>query len=224
MEAASPELAIRRTSEMHGDAGRIRYPPAVMGTPPEGSSVEHEADREPTGAATIRLCRAADFDAILEIINDAASAYDGVIPADRWHEPYMSANELREEIVARVEFWGCEQRGQLVGVMGIQDVDDVTLIRHAYVRTQQRNRGIGGRLLSHLRTRTSRPLLIGTWATAAWAIQFYEGRGFRVVSVSDRDRLLRRYWTVPAAQIDASVVLVDQRWPDAVSEPGPCDG
>ena len=194
-----------------------------MSTLPEGSSVGDKADREPPDAATIRLCRAADFHAILEIINDAASAYHGVIPPDRWHEPYMSATELRQEIGARVEFWGCEQRGQLVGVMGIQDVDDVTLIRHAYVRTQQRKQGIGARLLAHLRTRTHRPLLIGTWATAAWAIRFYEGRGFRVVSEGERDQLLRRYWTVPPAQIDASVVLVDQRWLDAVDGAGPCD-
>ncbi len=180
-------------------------------------------DREPEDVATIRRCRAADFAAILEIINDAASAYRGVIPADQWHEPYMSADELRDEIVARVEFWGCDRDGKLVGVMGIQDIDDVTLIRHAYVRTQQRNKGVGARLLSHLRARTDRPLLIGTWASAAWAIRFYEGRGFRVVSERERDRLLRRYWTVPAAQIAASVVLVDQRWLDAVSGAGPDD-
>jgi len=162
----------------------------------------------------IRSCHDADFDAILEIINDAASAYRGVIPAKQWHEPYMSAAELRDEMIAQVQFWGYEQAGRLAGVMGIQDIDDVTLIRHAYVRTQHRNHGIGERLLAHLRTLTNRPLLIGTWADANWAIGFYERRGFHVVSEGERDRLLQRYWTVTADQIDASVVLADQRWLD----------
>lgn len=162
----------------------------------------------------IRPCTDADFDTILAIINDAASAYRGVIPADRWHEPYMSAAELRDEIRAGVQFWGDDQAGQLTGVMGIQEIDDLTLIRHAYVRTTHRNHGIGGRLLCHLRTRTARPMLIGTWAAATWAIRFYEGRGFRVVSQDERDRLLQRYWTVPPAQIAASVVLADQHWLD----------
>ena len=162
----------------------------------------------------IRPCGDADFDAILEIINDAASAYQGVIPAAQWHEPYMSAAELREEIIARVQFSGYEQAGRLIGVMGVQDVDDVTLIRHAYVRTDDRNHGIGERLLSHCRSLTDHPMLIGTWTAARWAIRFYERRGFQVVSDDERDRLLRRYWTVPPGQIAASVVLADQRWRD----------
>ena len=162
----------------------------------------------------IRLCDDTDFDTILEIVNDAASAYRGVIPAAQWHEPYMSAAELRDEIIARVQFWGDEQAGRLIGVMGVQDVDDVTLIRHAYVRTDHRNQGIGERLLSHLRTLTVRPMLIGTWTAARWAIRFYERRGFQVVSDDERDRLLQRYWTVPPGQIAASVVLADQRWLD----------
>lgn len=162
----------------------------------------------------IRPCGDADFDTILEIINDAASAYRGVIPAEQWHEPYMSAGELREEIIARVQFWGYEQAGRLIGVMGVQDIDDVTLSRHAYVRTDHRNQGIGERLLSHLRSRTVRPLLIGTWTAAGWAIRFYERRGFQVVSDDERERLLHRYWTVPPGQIEASVVLADQRWLD----------
>ena len=162
----------------------------------------------------IRPCSDADFDPILEIINDAASAYRGVIPAEQWHEPYMSAAQLREEIIAWVQFWGYEQAGRLIGVMGVQDIDDVTLIRHAYVRTEHRNQGIGDRLLSHLRSRTVRPMLIGTWTAATWAIRFYERRGFHVVSDDERERLLRRYWTVPPGQIEASVVLADQRWLD----------
>ncbi len=163
----------------------------------------------------IRPCGDADFDTVLEIINDAASAYRGVIPAEQWHDPYLSADEARDEITARVQFWGYEEAGRLLGVMGIQDVDDVTLIRHAYVRTDHRNHGIGERLLSHLRTLTLRPMLIGTWTAASWAIRFYERHGFRVVSDDERDRLLQRYWTVPPGQVEASVVLVDQRWLDS---------
>ena len=162
----------------------------------------------------IRICSAADFDTILEIINDAASAYEAVIPADQWHDPYMPSAELRDEINAGVQFWGYEQAGRLIGVMGVQDVDDVTLIRHAYVRTDHRNEGIGEQLLSHLRTLTVRPMLIGTWTAARWAIRFYERRGFQVVSDDERDRLLQRYWTVPRGQVAASVVLADQRWLD----------
>ena len=165
----------------------------------------------------IRPCSDADFDSILEIINDAASAYRGVIPAEHWHDPYMSTAELRDEIIARVQFWGYEQAGRLIGVMGIQDIDEVMLIRHAYVRTDHRKHGVGERLLSHLRALTVRPMLIGTWTAASWAIRFYERHGFQVVSEAERDRLLQRYWTVPPRQIDASVVLVDQRWLDITS-------
>ncbi len=160
----------------------------------------------------IRTCSATDFDTILEIINDAAWAYEGVIPADQWREPYMPAAELRDEISAGVRFWGYEQAGQLIGVMGLQDIDDVTLIRHAYVRTEHRNHGIGDQLLSHLHTSAERPMLIGTWTAATWAVRFYEHRGFQVVSEDERDRLLHQYWTVPAGQIAASVVLADQLW------------
>ena len=126
----------------------------------------------------------------------------------------MSPAELRDEISARVQFWGYEQAGRLIGVMGVQDVDDVTLIRHAYVRRDHRNHGIGERLLAHCRTRTRRPMLIGTWTAARWAIRFYERRGFQVVSDDERVGLLQRYWTVPPGQIAASVVLADQRWRD----------
>src|SRR5688572_12333145 len=141
----------------------------------------------------IRACTDADFTAILEIINDAAEAYRGVIPADRWHEPYMSRESLAAEIEAGVQFWGWEEEGKLIGVMGIQDVKDVTLIRHAYVRTARRGRGIGGKLLAHLRSLTGRALLIGTWAAARWAIGFYEKHGFRVVSDAEKTALLKKY-------------------------------
>jgi N-acetylglutamate synthase-like GNAT family acetyltransferase len=160
-------------------------------------------------ASTIRSCTGTDFDAIHEIINDAAVAYRGVIPADRWHEPYMSRESLAAEIAAGVRFWGWQEAGRLVGVMGIQDVKDVTLIRHAYVRTAQRGGGIGGKLLAHLRSLTGRPLLIGTWAAARWAIGFYEKHGFRVVDDAEKTALLKKYWSIPDRQVETSVVLVE---------------
>jgi GNAT superfamily N-acetyltransferase len=162
----------------------------------------------------IRPCTDRDFDAIYAIVNDAAQAYKGVIPADRWHDPYMPAAELRQAIAAGIEFWGFESAGALLGVMGIQPVRDVTLIRHAYVRTTQRRHGVGGQLLRFLMTRTSSPILIGTWAAAAWAIRFYEKHGFRLVTPEEKDRLLPTYWGVPPRQIETSVVLGDQRWFD----------
>jgi len=158
----------------------------------------------------IRECVTADFDAIHEIINDAAEAYRGVIPSDRWHEPYMSREALAAEIRDGVRFWGWEEQGQLVGVMGIQDVKDVTLIRHAYARTVRRGDGIGGKLLGHLRSLTQRPLLIGTWAAASWAIRFYEKHGFRLVDEAQKAALLRKYWNIPERQIETSVVLAEK--------------
>jgi GNAT superfamily N-acetyltransferase len=152
---------------------------------------------------------------ILEIINDAAQAYRGVIPADRWHEPYMQAAELAHQIESGVEFWGYAQRNELSGVMGIQHVRDVTLIRHAYVRTASRNRGIGTALLAHLRTLTSEPVLIGTWAAAGWAIRFYEKHGFALVGGEEKNLLLRRYWSIPERQAETSVVLAETRKPPA---------
>ncbi len=162
----------------------------------------------------IRKCDDTDFEVIYEIINDGAEAYKGVIPADRLKEPYMDRDELRHEIDAGVEFWGYEEAGELLGVMGIQHVLDVTLIRHAYVQTARQNRGIGGKLLLHLRTMTSRPILIGTWADASWAIRFYEKHGFRVVTVEEKNRLLKKYWSIPDRQIETSVVLAEQDWSD----------
>jgi N-acetylglutamate synthase-like GNAT family acetyltransferase len=163
----------------------------------------------------IRQCDNSEFRVIYEVINDAAQAYKGVIPMDCWKEPYMSKDELRREIDEGVTFWGYyEEDGELIGVTGIQHVQDVTLIRHAYVRTAKRKRGIGGKLLSHLRKQTTRPILIGTWADAIWAIRFYEKHGFRLVPPQEKDRLLRKYWSVPERQIQTSVVLADQEWFD----------
>jgi len=163
----------------------------------------------------IRQCDNSEFRIIYEIINDAAQAYKGVIPIDCWKEPYMSKDELGREIDEGVIFWGYyEEDGELVGVTGIQHVQDVTLIRHAYVRTAKRKRGIGGKLLSHLRKQTTRPILIGTWADAVWAIRFYEKHGFRLVSPQEKDQLLRKYWSVSERQIQTSVVLADHKWFD----------
>ena len=160
----------------------------------------------------IRRCDERDVEVIWTIINDGAQAYKGTIPADRWTEPYMSKEKLRKEIEDGVVFWGYEEGGVLAGVMGIQEVQDVTLVRHAYVRTSSQKRGIGGRLLSHLRELASRPMLIGTWADAEWAIRFYEGYGFQMVGRQEKDRLLKRYWSIPERQIDTSVVLADAKW------------
>ena len=158
----------------------------------------------------IRRCDERDFELIWSIINDGARAYEGVLPADCWTEPYMSRDELRGDIEDGVTFWGYEENEALTGVMGIQQVEDVTLIRHAYVRTDSQSRGIGGRLLSHLRTLAQSPVLIGTWAKAAWAIRFYEKHGFHVVTPEQKERLLRRYWNVPERQVETSVVLADR--------------
>src|ERR1700734_3187898 len=130
----------------------------------------------------IRRCDDRDFGQIWTIINDGAQAYRGIIPADRWTEPYMSREKLRHEIDDGVVFWGLEAAATLAGVMGIQPVRDVTLIRHVYVRTSIQKRGVGALLLSHLLGMTSSPVLIGTWADAVWAIRFYEKHGFQIVS------------------------------------------
>ena len=160
----------------------------------------------------IRDCGPDDFKAMVEIINDAAAAYRGVIPADCWHEPYMAADALRRELDAGVRFRGFEQDGGLQGVMGVQRVRDVVLIRHAYVRTARRNRGIGSHLLDDLRAAVTDPVLVGTWAAAAWAIRFYRKHGFRLTTEQQKGDLLRDYWSIPARQIETSVVLADARW------------
>ena len=162
----------------------------------------------------IRPCRPDDLERMFEIINDAAQAYRGIIPADRWNEPYMRRAELEHEIREGVVFWGIEEDGALLGVMGIQPVKDVTLIRHAYVATAHRSRGLGGSLLGHLLRQTQGPILVGTWAAAEWAIRFYERHGFRQVSRAQKDQLLRTYWSIPERQIETSVVLANAVWWD----------
>ena len=144
---------------------------------------------------------------MLAIINDAAQAYKGVIPADRWHEPYMPATELAGEIANGVEFWVAEEDGRMLGVMGIQDKGEVALVRHAYVSPTAQRMGVGTSLLRHVLALTAKPVLIGTWAAAAWAIGFYRRNGFAVVSNAEKDRLLRTYWSIPARQVETSVVL-----------------
>ncbi len=160
----------------------------------------------------LRACTAADVTAIHAIINDAAQAYRGVIPADCWHEPYMPLAELRRELMAGIAFHGAEHDGELAGVMGLQDRGEVALIRHAYVRTVNRRAGVGGALLRELEARTRVPLLIGTWLAADWAIRFYERHGYRALPPEATARLLARYWAVPARQASASVVLAGPTW------------
>jgi N-acetylglutamate synthase-like GNAT family acetyltransferase len=165
----------------------------------------------------IRRNRNADFAAILATINAAAQAYRPVLAPGLWHEPYMPKEELESEIAHGVEFWVEEASRRLSGVMGIQDRGDVTLIRHAYVTPSLQRSGVGTRLLHHLQGLTTKPILIGTWAAASWAIGFYRKNGFRVLASAEKDRLLRRYWSIPESQADASVVLADQRWTDTSS-------
>ena len=159
----------------------------------------------------IRALAEADLPQALAIVNAAAEAYRGVIPADRWKEPYMPADELAAEIAAGIAFSGWDD-GALQGVMGVQPVDDVILIRHAYVRPERQGEGIGTALLAALCRDADRPILIGTWAAASWAIRFYQARGFALVGEDEKTALLRRYWTVPDRQIETSVVLADARW------------
>jgi N-acetylglutamate synthase-like GNAT family acetyltransferase len=160
----------------------------------------------------IRQSVAADFTPMLAIVNDAAHAYQGVIPVDRWHDPYMPADELAKEIAEGVVFWVAEQQGRLSGVMGIQDKGDVALVRHAYVAPTTQRSGVGTRLLRHVEGLTHKPILIGTWAAASWAIEFYRRNGFTVVSSSEKERLLRTYWSIPARQVETSVVLANRQW------------
>lgn len=160
----------------------------------------------------IRLARDADFARILAIINEAAQAYRGVIPPDRWHEPYMPGDELTREMADGVAFWVAEQDGLVVGVMGMQDKGDVALVRHAYVASTTQRGGVGTRLLRHVQRLVDKPILIGTWAAASWAIEFYRRNGFHLVSHDVKERLLREYWSIPERQIETSVVLADARW------------
>jgi N-acetylglutamate synthase-like GNAT family acetyltransferase len=160
----------------------------------------------------IRASVESDVPAMWTVINDAARAYRGVIPADRWHEPYMPREELAREIAAGVAFWVCMENSQLAGVMGLQDKGEVALVRHAYVASAAQRRGIGRALLGHVQGLTEKPVLIGTWAAATWAIDFYVRNGFAVVSQIEKERLLRKHWEIPERQIETSVVLADRRW------------
>lgn len=160
----------------------------------------------------ILKCEQTDIQEICDIINDAASAYKGIIPDDRWHDPYMSEEELQKQIDEGVQFWSWKEHGEMMGVMGIQYKEDVTLIRHAYVRSLFRNKGIGSKLLAHLSSIASTPVLIGTWAAATWAIEFYKKHGFRLLSSSETETLLRKYWKIPDRQIETSVVLANADW------------
>ena len=157
--------------------------------------------------SSIRPCRDDERAQILAIVNAAAEAYRGVIPADRWHDPYMPAAELDAEIAAGVAFWAYDDGGQVIGVMGIQPVGDADLIRHAYVLPDRQGQGVGAELLRHLTEAATRPLLVGTWAAADWAIRFYERHGFELVSPEEKARLLRTYWAIPERQVATSVVL-----------------
>lgn len=160
----------------------------------------------------ILKCKNRELKEICEVINDAASAYKGVIPADRWHDPYMPEEDLKTQIAEGVQFWCYKEHGEIQGVMGIQYKGDVTLIRHAYVRTKNRSKGIGSKLLAHLAATSTTPVLIGTWADAKWAIDFYQKHGFRLLSKSETETLLRKYWNIPVRQIETSVVLVGPNW------------
>jgi GNAT superfamily N-acetyltransferase len=163
----------------------------------------HAAGSEPT----LRPCRGDEAEAVLAIINTAAEAYRGTIPADCWHEPYMTAAQLQSEMAAGVAFAVCEMDGRVVGVMGIQPVQNVHLIRHAYVLPEYQGRGVGSALMGHLRAQTANPILVGTWSAATWAIRFYERHGFRRVPEEAQAQMLRTYWTVSERQIETSVVL-----------------
>jgi GNAT superfamily N-acetyltransferase len=166
----------------------------------------------------IRPCRDDDRRAILEIVNSAAEAYRAVIPADRWREPYMPLRELDGEIAAGVVFWGYEADGALLGIMGIQPVRDVDLIRHAYVSPGSQRRGVGAALLEHLSRSTTRRMLVGTWAAAEWAIRFYRRHGFELVSPECKTALLKTYWSIPDRQIETSVVLANPPLDEACGE------
>ncbi|MEP6994997.1 MAG: GNAT family N-acetyltransferase [Acidobacteriota bacterium] len=171
----------------------------------------------------IRKSEEADLPQIFAVVNDAALAYRGVIPSDRWHEPYMSKDELARDIVDGIIFWVAEEDGRLRGVMGIQDRGAVALVRHAYVAPTTQRKGVGTTLLHHVQSLTEKPILIGTWAAASWAIEFYRRNGFRVLPESDTARLLRAYWSIPERQIETSVVLADGRWMET-QRPASADG
>jgi N-acetylglutamate synthase-like GNAT family acetyltransferase len=159
-------------------------------------------------------CGPEDFNTIYEIINDAAIAYKGVIPDDMWHEPYMTKDQLKTQISQGVDFWSYNEQNKILGVMGIQPKGEVTLIRHAYVRTETRNKGIGSKLLENLCVISTTPILIGTWADAKWAVKFYQNHGFRLLKEDEKNNLLRKYWIISERQVETSVVLASADWAD----------
>jgi N-acetylglutamate synthase-like GNAT family acetyltransferase len=163
----------------------------------------------------IRQSEEADLAQIFAVINEAAQVYRGVIPSDRWHEPYMPMDELVGEIAHGVIFWVTEEDRHLLGVMGIQDKGPVALVRHAYVMPTMQRKGVGTKLLHHIESLVDKPILIGTWADASWAIEFYQRNGFTLVSKDEKERLLRTYWSIPERQVETSVVLADKRWLEA---------
>jgi GNAT superfamily N-acetyltransferase len=156
----------------------------------------------------IRLCTDSDMNTLYEIINDAARAYEGRIPDDCYHQPYMRRDEILSEMAAGVAFYGHEEDSQLDAVMGIQDRGPVTLIRHAYTRTRRQGQGLGTKLLAYLLGMTAKPVLVGTWCDATWAVRFYQQQGFKLTTPEETERLLRAYWSISDRQIETSVVLV----------------
>jgi GNAT superfamily N-acetyltransferase len=153
----------------------------------------------------IRKCDGNDTEIIYRIINEAAQAYEGVIAEDCYHQPYMPKEELEREM-RRVNFYGWEIDREIVGVMGIEPVNGVTLVRHAYVLPDYQNRGIGKNLLDYLKKIATTPwLLVGTWQDADWAIRFYRNNGFELLP--EKDKLLYDYWDIPQRQIETSVVM-----------------
>jgi GNAT superfamily N-acetyltransferase len=189
----------------------ILAPPGGRLTWLDGRRIVFGSQRE--GASLlIRECGDADFDEILDVVNDGAAAYKGVVPDDRWHEPYMTADELRRDMDDGVRFWGCEEQGRLIAVMGLQDRTETVLIRHAYVRTVRRRQGLGTQLLRHLEGGRDRPILIGTWEAAVWAVAYYEQAGYVLLPPDAKTRLLKRFWRIPERQVETSVVLAKGRW------------
>ncbi len=203
-----------RFFEFSGDQLILQTPPTLLGGEQMTMRLVWRKNKKARrrDPRVIRELLPSDFDSILRVVNDAAKAYRGVIPDDRWKEPYMSAEELRRETEAGVRFYGWVKGNALLGVMGFQSVKDTTLIRHSYVLTKHQRRGIGGKLLKHLMGLARTPeILVGTWEDAAWAIRFYEKHGFKPVPREEKDRLLRKYWAIPDRQIETSVVLKFKR-------------
>jgi N-acetylglutamate synthase-like GNAT family acetyltransferase len=184
-------------------------------------AVQNETKPSQGRAMLIRRAEEADMPATFAIINEAAQAYRGVIPDDRWHEPYMPMDELESEIARGITFCVAEDEGRVLGLMGMQDRGDVLLVRHAYVAAATQGKGVGSKLLRHVEALASTPILIGTWADASWAVAFYQRNGYTVVAPDEKERLLRTYWSIPERQIETSVVLADRRWMESRDRANP---